>query len=116
MDEMAVYKAIEIAKYSKFVIKPIYYKSFDDRIFYVYSGKKRICHISFFNGNYCYMNDCIDGAHWTRNINYSDMADLRKKVIDAANKVESIALNYLRLYKRYPSSGSTSGFWDLESY
>lgn len=116
MDEMAIYKTIEITKYSKFTIKPIYYRPFDDRIFYVYSGKKRICHISFLNGNYCYMNDCIDGAHWTCSINYSDMADLRKQVIDAAAEVEPIALNYLRLLKRYPSPRSTSGFWDLESY
>lgn len=116
MDKMAVSKAIEIEKYSKFTVRPIYYRSIDDLIFYVYSGNKRICRISFFNGNYCYMNDCIDGAQWMRDIQYNDIADLRKQVIDAATEVEPIALNYSRLHNRYPSPGSTSGFWDLESY
>lgn len=91
-DEHIIVKELEIENYSKLKIKPAYYSSIAEYLFYVYSEKKRLCHISLPFGNYCYMNDCIDGARWNKDIRYTSIADLRKQIIVAAAEAEQIVI------------------------
>jgi hypothetical protein len=49
----------------RFSLRHFYYPSFEDTLWYVYYQNKRVCHISLIV-NYIYMNDCIDGAKWSK--------------------------------------------------